>query len=160
MTGPKADEIHIRRANQGDLETIVQFNVAMARETEGKTLVMATVRAGVQTLLGDASRGFYLVAESAGRVVGQLMITSEWSDWRNAYFWWIQSVYVSQDFRRMGIYRSLNDQVQSQARNQGDVCGIRLYVDKDNRVAQQVYASLDMAHARYDLFEIEFDRRI
>ena len=158
MTGRHALDIQVRPALPTDLETIVQFNAAMARETEGKTLVMDTLRAGVRTLLDDASRGFYLVAECAGGVVGQVMITAEWSDWRNSYFWWIQSVYVSPDFRRMGVYRSLNDQVQTRARNQDDVCGIRLYVDRDNWVAQQVYTSLDMVHARYDLFEIELDR--
>ena len=158
MTRRHVPDFHIRRAESGDLETIVQFNAAMAVEAEGKTLAIDTLTAGVRALLDDASRGFYLVAESAGRVVGQLMITTEWSDWRNAYFWWIQNVYVSQDFRRMGIYRSLNDQVRTQALSQGDVCGIRLYVDRENRVAQQVYTSLDMVHSKYDLFEIEFDR--
>ncbi|PKB80906.1 MAG: GNAT family N-acetyltransferase [SAR202 cluster bacterium Io17-Chloro-G9] len=158
MTRRHTLDTQVRRGLPTDLETIIGFNSAMALETEGKTLDQGLLRTGVQTLLADSSRGFYLVAESGGQVVGQLMITTEWSDWRNAYFWWIQSVYVSEDFRRMGIYRCLNDQVRTQALNQGDVCGIRLYVDRDNRVAQQVYTNLDMVQARYDLFEIEFDR--
>ena len=157
MTSQRAPAILVRRAAVGDMATIVQFNAAMALETEGKILDTELLGAGVQALLGDASRGFYLVAESGGRVAGQLMITTEWSDWRNAYFWWIQSVYVAEDFRRMGVYRALNDHVRAQALSQGDVCGIRLYVDRDNRVARQVYHDLDMVQARYDLFELVFD---
>ena len=157
MTGQRAPVILVRRAAVGDMATIVQFNAAMALETEGKILDTELLGAGVQALLGDASRGFYLVAESGGRVSGQLMITTEWSDWRNAYFWWIQSVYVAEGFRRMGVYRALNDHVRAQALSQGDVCGIRLYVDRDNRVARQVYHDLDMVQARYDLFELVFD---
>jgi len=158
MTGRHSLDIQVRRGLPTDLDTITGFNAAMALETEGKTLDPGPLTAGVRALLEDAGRGFYLVAESGGRVVGQLMITTEWSDWRNAYFWWIQSVYVAKDHRRMGVYRALNDQVHAQALKQGDVCGVRLYVDRDNRVALQVYQDLDMVHARYDLFEIEFDR--
>ena len=158
MTDQKAPAIDVRRATGRDTNTIVQFNAAMALETEGKILDKGLLRAGVQALLDDLGKGFYLVAETGGRAVGQLMITTEWSDWRNAYFWWIQSVYVAEDFRRMGVYRCLNDQVRTLAISKGDVCGIRLYVDRDNRVAQQVYKNLDMVQARYDLFEIEFDR--
>jgi GNAT superfamily N-acetyltransferase len=158
MTDKANPDMQVRRALPWDLETIIDFNVAMALETEGKVLDQGALCTGVQALLADPGRGFYLVAEVGGRVVGQLMITTEWSDWRNGYFWWIQSVYVSKDFRRRGVYRGLHDHIQTQALEQGDVCGIRLYVDRDNQVAQRVYKNLDMAHARYNLFEIEFDR--
>ena len=156
MTGREAGIISIRKADAGDLETIVGFNAAMALETEGKTLDLGTLRVGVLKALNDSSLAFYLVAESDGRAVGQLMVTTEWSDWRNAYFWWIQSVYVEKDFRRQGVYRSLDQRVRSLAREQGDVCGIRLYVDRDNLTAQQVYISLGMELARYHLMEVEF----
>ena len=151
-------EFSIRRATPDDLETIVRLNSAMALETEDRVLDPDTLREGVGRLLSDDIRGFYLVAESAGQIVGQLMVTFEWSDWRNAYFWWIQSVYVAPEFRRMGVYRLLERSVKSQALQKGDVCGIRLYVDRDNLVAQRVYTNLGMNHARYDLFEVEFDR--
>ena len=92
----------------------------------------------------------------ARRLVGQLLITYEWSDWRNAFFWWIQSVYVSSEHRRHGVYRTLHNHVLAEANRQGDVCGLRLYVDRDNAVAQRVYSGLDMQQARYDMFEIDF----
>ena len=130
MNAKANDEFSVRRATLDDLETIVRLNAAMALETEAKTLDRDTLRAGVGRLLSDALRGFYMVAESAGQIVGQLMVTFEWSDWRNAYFWWIQSVYVTPEFRRKGVYRLLERSVKSQALQMGDVCGIRLYVDR------------------------------
>ena len=158
MSAKGNGEFSVRRATLADLETIVRLNAAMALETEAKTLDQHTLRAGVGRLLGDDLRGFYLLAESAGQIVGQLMVTFEWSDWRNAYFWWIQSVYVAPEFRRKGVYRLLESMVKSQAQQKGDVWGIRLYVDRDNVVAQRVYTNLGMNLARYDLFEVEFDR--
>jgi GNAT superfamily N-acetyltransferase len=138
------------------MDTLVRFNAAMARETEGKALDLDRLRNGVAGLFQDSSRGFYLVAEMAGQVVGQLLITAEWSDWRNAYFWWIQSVYVAPDYRRRGVYRALDTYVRTEAQKRGDICGIRLYVDRDNHVAQQVYTSLGMAQSHYDMYELEF----
>ena len=158
MNAKANGEFSVRRATLDDLETIVRLNAAMALETEAKTLDQDTLRAGVGRLLGDDLRGFYLVAESAGQIVGQLMVTFEWSDWRNAYFWWIQSLYVAPEFRRKGVYRLLESSVKSRTQQKGDVCGIRLYVDRDNLVAQRVYINLGMNLARYDLFEVEFDR--
>ncbi len=157
MTNQTASEITVRRAIGSDLETIVGFNAAMAEETEGKILGLERLRPGVAAVLGDDRLGFYLVAEIAGQVVGQLMITTEWSDWRNAYFWWIQSVYVATDFRRRGVYRALDSLVRDEARKLQDVCGLRLYVDRDNHVAQAVYAGLDMQHSNYDMYEIDFN---
>ena len=107
-------------------------------------------------MLDRNSLGFYLIAEVEGRPAGQLLITTEWSDWRNGYFWWIQSVYVDVEYRRQGVYRALDSHVHSEARRRGDVCGLRLYVERNNQVAQQVYSSLDMHRSHYDLFEIDF----
>ena len=156
MAQNQPSEIQVRRATLGDLTTLVEFNSAMAQETEGKALELERLRAGVEALLDDDGRGFYFVAEDSGRMVGQLLITTEWSDWRNAYFWWIQSVYVTPEFRRRGVYRKLHNHVITESRVQGDVCVLRLYVDRDNDVAQRVYASLEMHHSHYDLWEIDF----
>ena len=141
-----------------DISNIVGFNNAMALETEGKTLDYITLKQGVSEVLSDPLKGFFLIAVFSGTVVGQLMITSEWSDWRNGYFWWIQSVYVKPENRLHGIYRALNEEVLSLAKNNGNICGIRLYVDRDNTIAQRVYHNLGMSTANYDMYEIEFDQ--
>ena len=156
MAEDQPSEKQVRPATLDDLRTLVEFNAAMALETEGMTLDLECLRAGVAAVLDGDSRGFYFVAEDSGRVVGQLLITTEWSDWRNAYFWWIQSVYVTPEFRRRGVYRNLHNHVLVESRVQGDVCGLRLYVDRDNSVAQRVYASLEMRRSHYDLWEIDF----
>ena len=148
--------ILVRRAVAADLDTLARFNAAMAVETEGKTLIADTLRAGVRAVLDNAALGFYLLAEIGGRPAGQLLITAEWSDWRNAWFWWIQSVYVAPEFRRRGVYRALEAEVRQQALAAGNICGLRLYVDRDNRAAQQVYVSLGMSLSHYDLYEVEF----
>jgi len=150
-------EILVRRASIADLDTVAIFNSAMAQETEGKNLNQARLRAGVEAVLQREALGFYLVAEVAGEVVGQLLITTEWSDWRNGYFWWVQSVYVAPEHRRRGVYRALHNHVRKEALNRQDVCGVRLYVDRDNHIAQQVYRHLGMSRSHYDLYEIEFD---
>ena len=114
------------------------------------------MRAGVTALFDNPDLGFYLVAEASGQAIGQLSITKEWSDWRNSNFWWIQSVYVMADYRRRGVYRAMHNHVLAEARSRADVCGLRLYVDRDNKVAQKVYACLDMQRSHYDLMEIDF----
>ena len=149
--------INVRLAQISDLATLVEFNIAMARETEGKELDPDLLRKGVTSALQSDDRGFYLVAEVDGKVAGQLMITREWSDWRNGFFWWIQSVYVHPNHRRQGIYRALDQRVKTLALEQGDVCGVRLYVDRSNQVAQQVYRQLGMSQSHYDLYEIDFE---
>ena len=111
---------------------------------------------GVQTCALPIYKGFYLVAESEGQVVGGLLITYEWSDWRNATFWWIQSVYVNARWRRKGVYRAMHDYVHDIAESRDDICGIRLYVERTNQAAQQTYDSLGMSRSHYDLFEIDF----
>ena len=148
--------IHIRRATPPDAGFIVESNVAMALGTEGLELDTDVVRPGVAAVLADDSRGFYLVAEVDGRLAGQLMVTYEWSDWRNGLFWWIQSVYVRPEFRRRGVYRALHRHVAQAAQAAGGVCGLRLYVEQDNTVAQQVYESLEMRRTRYQMYEVEF----
>ncbi len=143
----------IRAAGAADTETIASFNEKMAIETEGKTLDPATIRAGIRGLLARPERGFYLLALEDGAPAGQLMITYEWSDWRNGVFWWIQSVYVSPELRGRGIYRALHDEVHRMAREAGDVCGFRLYVEKGNARAQATYRRLGMHETDYRLFE-------
>ena len=127
----------------------------MASETEDKGLNPTTLQQGVAEVLRNPVKGFYLLAVLSETVVGQLMITYEWSDWRNGYFWWIQSVYVNQDHRKRGVYKALNEEVLNLARLNGGICGIRLYVDKDNTDAQQVYRNLGMSESNYDMYEIE-----
>jgi len=150
-----ADSILVRPAASSDLNILVGFNSAMALETEGKNLDPDVLRTGVAAVLEDSLKGFYLLAERRGQPVGQLLVTSEWSDWRNAYFWWIQSVYVVPEHRRRGVYRALERQVRDQARLRGNVCGIRLYVDRQNHGAQKVYSRLGMIPSHYDMYEVE-----
>jgi GNAT superfamily N-acetyltransferase len=151
-----SSEIAVRRAVAADAEFIVESNVAMAMETEGMALDPGVVRPGVAAVLADDSLGFYVVAEVDGRLAGQLMVTFEWSDWRNGLWWWIQSVYVRSEFRRRGVYRTLHRHVAEAAQAAGGVCGLRLYVEQENTVAQGVYQSLDMHNTRYHMYEVEF----
>ena len=149
-------EIDVRLAGQEHIDALAGFNLAMAKETEGRELDADVLRSGVAAVLDHPEHGFYVVAERDGRTLGGLLGTYEWSDWRDALFWWIQSVYVAPDYRRQGVYSALHGYVAEEAQRRG-VCGLRLYVDKDNRAAQQVYASLGMSPTHYDLFEVEFD---
>lgn len=148
--------ITVREAVEGDVVTIAAFNSAMAVETEGKELEPAVVLAGVAAVVRRRELGFYLVAEVDGEVSGQLMITTEWSDWRNGFFWWVQSVYVKPEFRRVGVYSRLYERVREMALAAGDVRGIRLYVAKENVPAQRVYERLGMGDSGYLLYEVEF----
>lgn len=145
--------ILIRYANKNDATTIARFNSALAMETEGKELHSDTVKAGVEKALDNNNHGFYLLAESAGSPVGQLMITKEWSDWRNGEFWWVQSVYIHPNFRGQGIYKRLYQEVKDMANSDGNVCGIRLYVERHNKTAQKVYTKLGMKETNYSLYE-------
>ena len=143
----------IRRATQKDAPALSQFNQNMALETEGIKLIPAVIDAGVKAMIENPQMGFYLVAETEGKIAAALMTTTEWSDWRNGLFWWIQSVYVLPEFRRQGLYRKLYDKVQSLAENDSRVCGFRLYVEHDNLVAQQTYQALGMQETSYKLYE-------
>jgi ribosomal protein S18 acetylase RimI-like enzyme len=105
-------------------------------------------------LFTDPSKGLYYIAESTGKIAGQLMITYEWSDWRNATFWWIQSVYVHPEYRNHGVFRALYRFIETIARTHGDVCGVRLYVEKENDRAQKTYEALGMKHSHYEMMEM------
>ena len=149
-------DIHIGRAIPDDARFIVESNIAMAFETEGMGLEEEVVGPGVAAVLANEALGFYLIAEIEGRRAGQLMVTFEWSDWRNGLWWWIQSVYVRPEFRRRGVYSALHRHVAEMARAAGGGCGLRLYVEQENTVAQQVYRSLEMYPTRYHMYEVEF----
>lgn len=143
----------LRKANSKDASEIQRFNQAMAWETEKKKLSPEVLSAGVEGFLQHPERGFYLVAEENSKVVGSLAITYEWSDWRNRNFWWIQSVYVDPEHRGKGIYRKLYDKVKALAQEEGNICGYRLYVEKENTSAQEVYRKLGMEESHYLMFE-------
>ncbi|MCA9215450.1 MAG: GNAT family N-acetyltransferase [Planctomycetales bacterium] len=148
----------IRAAKTEDCATIADFNCRLAAETEDHELDRQTVTRGVERGLQHDDESQYFVAESpAGSVVGQLMVTREWSDWRDGWLWWIQSVYVQQDHRGNGIFRSLLDQVRTAAEQDPDVVGIRLYVENENQRAQDVYARLGFVDPNYRVLEMIFD---
>lgn len=147
------NDVTIRPATVDDTETLARFNEAMAQETEGKILDPSTVRAGVRAVFNDPSRGFYLVAVRDDVIVGSLMVTTEWSDWRNGVFWWIQSVYVRPEARRTGVYTALHRGVRERAQDAADVCGLRLYVERDNEAARETYETLGMTEPGYRMYE-------
>jgi len=124
--------LHVREATPNDAKTIADFNSRMALETEGRPLDRELIDPGVESVLADSNKGRYRVAEMDGNVVDQIMVTYEWSDWRNGQLWWIQSVYVRKDYRREGVFSTLYCHVKSLARQEADVCGLRLYVEMDN----------------------------
>lgn len=145
----------IRKAVIGDLETIVKFNYNLAKETEGKELILDIVTKGVKSILEDASKGQYYVYEIDNKVAGQIMYTYEWSDWRNGMFLWIQSVYVDDGYRRQGIYKKLYNHVKNICDNDDEMIGIRLYVEKENLNAKTTYKSLGMQECNYHMYEYE-----
>lgn len=151
----------VRDARPDDLETVVMFNIALASESESKQLDRETLTQGVRTALAEPDRLHYWVAEAVetGRVIGQAAVSREWSDWRNGWIWWLQSVYVQTESRRQGVFRSLYAHVRDSARNAGDVVGLRLYVDDANRRAQRTYAAMGMAPGGYHVFETMFPER-
>lgn len=151
-------DLNLRHAGEGDVRTLVDFNRAMARETESLELSVETLQSGVSNLLVNPQFGFYVVAEHGGgggesAPVGSLMITYEWSDWRDGLFWWIQSVYVRPEYRRAGVYRRLYDFVRGEARADPRVRGFRLYVERENAAAQRAYESLGMSESHYRMYE-------
>jgi len=142
----------IRQAEEKDRDRIVLFNQALARETEGRVLDRAALKAGVERMLSAPAGSRCFVAEDGGQIVGQLAVTVEWSDWRNAEIWRIQSVYIARSHRRTGTYRLLHQTVRDMARA-ARVAGLRLYVDQDNEGARTTYESLDMQPSSYVLYE-------
>ena len=147
--------ILIREANPGDVPFLVEWNAAMALETEHKTLDREVLARGTRAVFDDSHRGFYLVAECDGVPAGCLLITFEWSDWRNGDWWWFQSVYVTPTVRRGGVFRALYAEVERRARAAGAV-GLRLYVERDNARAQRTYLSLGMEEEPYKMLRRAF----
>ncbi len=145
--------LSIRRAGPEDAALVVEFNRLLALESEGKTLDTTLLRAGVTAGLADPGKTVYFLAEEDGAVIGQMMYTTEWSDWRNGWFWWIQSVYVRPEARRRGVFRALFEHVHQAARDNGRVIGLRLYVERENQVAQKTYQNMGMEPAGYLVFE-------
>ena len=160
MKGANSRNLVVRPAATTDLDMLVRFSAAMAFETEGRRLDQERLRRGTLAVLEFPRHGFYVVAErpegDGQGVVGQLLITYEWSDWRNAGFWWIQSVYVDPDWRRRGVYRAMHQYILEMARARTDVCGVRLYVERENGVAQSVYERLNLRETNYRMWEVDF----
>ena len=148
--------VTVRPARIADAGLIADYNRALARETEGRDLNPDRIGPGVRALLEDSTKGRYLVAELDGEVVGQLMVTFEWSDWRNGMFWWIQSVYVRPDRRGQGVFSALYQTVESEARADSGVCGIRLYMEHHNDRARAAYLRMGMKPAGYEVLEADF----
>jgi GNAT superfamily N-acetyltransferase len=146
----------IRPALPADVDILAAYNASMARETEHLELDLDRLRAGVAAVVADPAKGFYLVAEHGGAVAGQLLITFEWSDWRNGVFWWVQSVYVRPESRGQGVYTTLYQDALRRARDAGGVCGLRLYVERENRRAQAAYQKLGMRPTVYEMYETDF----
>ena len=144
--------ISIRKAKPSDAEVIIDFQLKMAWETEQLALVPEVVIKGVNAVFSDTSRGQYWVAEDRGNVVASLLITNEWSDWRNCEVWWFQSVYVLPEWRRKGIFKSMYLQIMMEAEKQG-VAGLRLYVETNNSGAQNTYKALGMQSEHYRMYE-------
>ncbi|HEY6288735.1 MAG TPA: N-acetyltransferase [Nitrospiraceae bacterium] len=157
---PVLDHLNVRFARPEDAATIVSFSAAMALETEGRRLDLDRLYDGTIALLESPDRGFFMVAEleqaDDRRLLGQLMITYEWSDWRNGAFWWIQSVYVDPAWRRQSIFRRMHETVMATAKTSPNVCGVRLYVEENNGAAQAVYRKVGLTPSSYAIFETDF----
>jgi GNAT superfamily N-acetyltransferase len=149
-------DLTIRPATRADIPHLLEFNAAMAWETERKRLDPAVLGGGIAAVFEQPRRGFYLVAQRGDEVAGGLLITYEWSDWRCGDWWWIQSVYVREAHRRHGVFRALYAHVEQAARNSAGVVGLRLYVEWENARAQATYASLGMAQEHYHFFQKSF----
>lgn len=145
--------INIREAKPSDIQIITDFQIKMARESEGISLNHATVSRGVEAVFSDSALGQYFVAEINQQVVASLLITPEWSDWRNAKVLWIQSVYVVRDFRRKGIFKKMYHYLKEMVDSSAEYAGLRLYVDKTNTSAREVYRQIGMNGDHYELFE-------
>jgi GNAT superfamily N-acetyltransferase len=146
-------DFEYREATPDDAGSIVDFQLAMARETENLDLDREVLSRGVAAVFADPSLGRYFVAAEEEDVIASLMVTYEWSDWRNGLVWWIQSVYVVPAFRRRGVYAGLYGHVRGLVESDAAIRGIRLYVDERNKAAQEVYARLGMNGEHYRVFE-------
>ncbi len=146
-------QINVRPAKLNDAETVTEFNLLLALESEGKALDRDLLAAGVAAGIADANKIRYFIAERDGSPGGQMAITLEWSDWRNGWFWWFQSVFVRPEARQQGVFRSLFDHVQHAAQDDPDVIGLRLYVEETNLAAQETYSRLGMSNTGYFVLE-------
>ena len=147
------EQLFVRPATINDQETIVEFNQCLAHESEGKALDSATLRIGVQRILNDESKGRYFVAVCRNEIVGQIMFTREWSDWRNGDLLWLQSVYVRPQYRRRGVFRRLLQTIRNLADTRDDIVGIRLYVEKNNATARATYQQFGFREPGYLVME-------
>lgn len=145
----------IRRATIDDVNIIAEYNYNLAFETEDKKLNMEILEEGVRNLIKDENKGIYHVCEIDGKIIGQIMYTFEWSDWRNGTFLWVQSVYVNKNYRGKGVFKSLYNHIKSMCDSDDNICGIRLYVERENYVAQKTYSSLGMKECNYHIYEYE-----
>lgn len=145
-------EYNISKGTQSDIEAIAEFQIDMALETEYLLLNRGTVLSGVTAVVEDPSKGLYFVARDGDKPIGSLMLTKEWSDWHNRWYWWIQSVYVAPDYRRQGVFTALYNAVYEAAKEER-VCQVRLYVDKTNTLAQSTYQKLGMHESHYLMYE-------
>ncbi len=157
---PVLDHLNVRLARPEDAATISSFSAAMALETEGRRLDLDRLHRGTIALIETPTRGFFIVAEleqgDRRQLLGQLMVTYEWSDWRNGVFWWVQSVYVAPAWRRHGVYRTIHDYTMARAQADPQVCGIRLYVEQDNLTAKTVYQRVGLTPSSYAVYEQDF----
>jgi GNAT superfamily N-acetyltransferase len=149
-------EVLVRAATLSDLDFLVRGNAQMALETENLSLDLDRLREGVKVVLENPAHGFYLVGEIDGAPAGQMLITYEWSDWRNGVFWWIQSVYTVPKLRRRGVFHALYAHAEHLARQQRNVCGLRLYVEAHNHHAQTTYGRCGMKETAYRLLEVDY----
>jgi len=146
--------LRIEKAELKDAGIIAGFNLLLAKETENKDLDPDTAERGVKAVIKDPHKGFFLVARQKGNIVGQMMVTSEWSDWRNMNFLWIQSVYVPKEYRKQGVFKALYHHLKDLAAYRKDVAGIRLYVEQYNESAQLTYENLGMVNPGYKMYEV------
>lgn len=147
--------MNIRKALNKDIDVIARYNYNLAYETENKILNMNILTKGVEAIIKDENKGIYHVCEINGEVVGQIMYTFEWSDWRNGTFLWIQSVYVNKEFRGMGVFKALYKFIRYIADNDNNICGIRLYVEKENTIAKKTYKNIGMKECNYYIYEYD-----
>ena len=147
--------MNIRKALNKDIDVIARYNYNLAYETENKILDMNILTRGVEAIIKDENKGIYHVCEINGEVVGQIMYTFEWSDWRNGTFLWIQSFYVNKEFRGMGVFKALYKFIRDIADNDNNICGIRLYVEKENTIAKKTYKNIGMKECNYYIYEYD-----
>lgn len=148
--------VTVRNARRRDIDQIATFNTLLAAETESKHLDFETVQAGVAAVFDNRTNGRYWIAETDGQAVGQMLVTTEWSDWRNKRFWWIASVFVTDTQRAHGVFRTLYRHIENLAQTDPEVCGLRLYVEIENERARAVYEKMGMIDAGYRVMEAEF----